>query len=468
MADQNIKTKKEVAQENDADKGQPSQKEPVKKVTSAPPALARTVWTIIAALGGGGLLFSLFVIFCEPLFAAAAMGAEYWGVLVSLVVILVGIVMATLSRGQGEDATLLMERRATATTYSIMIVVLLVFFIGAYVLWWLATTDVFSAAEKAALAAGANSTAAAAEAAAAVISGANKRPDLVAILMTGLFATLAILFQMANENRRRRNDLEKQYRLEIDQERRRRLGFTHQQIQDFRSDREVQRHKANLRRAYPTGHDVPRCDVARLFAESIDPSSLSEKGTWASQASVWTSINDLLTFYEQLAADVHRQASADQAANSDRQEVLPGSVDEELLKDVLSGAIIAIFKKTLHVIEYHWRADQENYERLRWLINRWQHPLPVEKRDLQHAVDPEAWSAKVWTEYGRGKKIEWGDGDKGPWGADIYPHLAIQGLRDWPANKNTNELADKIKVMWPNSTAEVDKLMINRKDASLS
>lgn len=432
--------------------------------------LARMGWATLPALGFVGLLFAVGATLVRnqnlgPL--ASAIEPEHLAVLGCLVIIAGGLFMVVITPRDGESAAEIVERHAAIITFGILIAVVCAFVIGAMILWQVA----------------------------AEYGGADKRPDLFAVLLTGMTATVAVVGQMTVENRKRRQERNRQRAEEEMRERRRKLEFTHQQIQEFRTDREVQQHKANLRRAYPTGQDIPREEVPLLFARSVDPRSLSAEDSEALHAPVWTSITDLLTFYEQLAADVYRQTIAAGEVTSverdaDRHQNMPGSVDEGLLNEVLSGALIATYKKTLTVIEAHWREDHETYERLRWLINRWQYRLSPEERDFKHAVDPEEWSSKVWTEYGgtMKKKIKidgisyplvhgdqkggaWGGSDyrrldltgvAAAWGPGTYRDLALAGLAAWPRDVSAAGLNRKIKEMFPEIAKDADAIFNDR------
>ena len=83
---------------------------------------------------------------------------------------------------------------------------------------------------------------------------------------------------------------------------------------------------------------------------------------------------------------------------------MPGSVDEELLKDILEGTLVNTFIKALAIIEAQWRRAPRTYERLRWLVNRWQLLLPEGARDVKAT---EGWTPEIWSE--EGGKLKHGD-----------------------------------------------------------
>lgn len=362
---------------------------------------------------------------------------EHWAIVVALAMLAICLVIVAFARRENETLAETEAKQAGLWTLVTLFFVSAIFVIGSIWLW--------------------------------DVAGDDKRPDLIAILLTGLTATMAVIVQMRGENNKQRSErlsIRAEQKME---ERRQRLNFTHERIQEFRTDREVQLHKANLRRFYPADYHIPYDHVPLLFAKSIDPLSLNADGAEALHAPVWTSINDLLSFYEQLAADVFRQAVANGEENPDnaldqKTRDHPGSVDEELLHDVLSGAMIATFKTTLAVIEAHWRDDHEVFERIRWLVNRWQFPLPENERDIKHAVDPETWSSKTWTEYGE-KEISGvkyplihGSDENVSWNEEAYGNLALKGLEAWPKASPAKELKSKLLKMYPAHVSQIETL----------
>lgn len=257
----------------------------------------------------------------------------------------------------------------------------------------------------------------------------SKRADLIAILATGSAATVAILVQVSLENRRQRRE-------RGDAERLRRRDFTHKAIQEFRTDQEVQKHRVNLRHEFPDLEKITAERLPLLYVSQLDPASYEMEGSATIKEPVLDSINALLAFYEQLAADIHEDAEND---------TIGGSVDEDLLIETLAPIIENLFQKALIYIHLMWRYDHEVYEHLRWLINRWG-LLKDEEARVAHAV--RQWSARVWSEEGAEKRLEHGSEGQGPWGRRALMEMAIRGLADWDPARPADRLVEKIRNMW--------------------
>tara|TARA_B100000427_G_scaffold216863_1_gene181078 strand:+ start:52 stop:567 length:516 start_codon:yes stop_codon:yes gene_type:complete len=136
---------------------------------------------------------------------------------------------------------------------------------------------------------------------------------------------------------------------------------------------------------------------------------------------------------------------------------MPGSVDEELLKDILEGTLVNTFIKALAIIEAQWRRAPRTYERLRWLVNRWQLLLPEGARDVKAT---EGWTPEIWSE--EGGKLKHGDERNGPWGKKAYLQMVLDGIAAWPQDKPIDKLAAYIESVWPEAEDEVKKIRDKR------
>ena len=264
----------------------------------------------------------------------------------------------------------------------------------------------------------------------------SKRPDVFAILITGATATAAILVQVHLENRRQSKERR-------DADHRRRRDFTHNALQEFRTDREVQEHRANVRHEYPDRVAMTEDELARHYVRQMDPASYEIEGAASVNAPVLDSVTAILAFYEQLAADIYD----DVHGGGDT-----GSLDEKLLLDTLEPPMTNLFMKTLQYIKVQWRASHQTYERLRWLINRWSLQKEDEgtKRQDEPPYATREWRSDIWSEDGPDERIEHGADDAGPWGGAALRDLALKGLQDWPADRPSDRLLKQLLAYWRN------------------
>lgn len=183
-----------------------------------------------------------------------------------------------------------------------------------------------------------------------------------------------------------------------------RRQYTLQRIQEFRADKEYMQHKNNIRRYYP-GEETIRSDaeVARHYAEYVNTANyVASPGTAlaTNQLPVLLSIQEILNFYEEIAYGIRQ-----------------GNVDEETIKNTLSGIMILFERKVRRFVKFTWHRDHEHYEHLRWLINKWNWQMDHGQMGGERTlvpVEPNRWNSKRWSE--GCPAVVWGNDAAQPWG----------------------------------------------------